>query len=167
MTITDIFAAIESLAFGARVGVVSGIKLFRSVVWSQKEVKRLQEELKREGGYRDIYKRAIELCNRPIDEDYANPWDIPLAIYLSIIKKENLSEAKVLAMVVASTKNLFWTRKIAYEVLVAKTKEENFGHVTIVANERKSSAVLKYPDKVPDKIETLSPTSTAYALEVV
>ena len=122
MSIQNLFTAIEDFEFGARVGVASGFETFGSIVCEQDEVKQLRDCCKDVSTYRQLYKRAVEVCNRSIDTDYANPWDIPLAVYLAIIQDCNFEEGKILARIVESTDNLFWARKVALAILSQETK---------------------------------------------
>lgn len=124
MNIQNLFIAIEDFEFGARVGVASGFETFGSIVCEQDEVKQLRDCCKDVSAYRQLYKRAVKVCNRPIDTDYANPWDIPLAVYLAIIQDCNFEEGKILARIVESTDNLFWARKVALAVLSQETKSQ-------------------------------------------
>ena len=117
MSLQNLFKAIESFEFGARVGVASGFRTFGSIVCNQSEVKQLRDCIEDGSAYRKLWKRAVEVCNRPIDQNYANPWDISIATYLTIIQDYNPDEGQILAQIVEGTPNLFWARKVALAVL--------------------------------------------------
>ena len=125
MSIQNLFKAIESFEFGARVGVASGFRTFGSILCNQNEVKQLRACIEDDSAYRKLWERAVEVCNRPIDQNYANPWDISIAAYLTIIQDYNPEEGQILAQIVESTPNLFWARKVALAVLSPETQKQS------------------------------------------
>ena len=125
MTIQNLFEKIEDFAFSARVDVASGIEIFRTIAFDQSEVIQLQSRIKKEGSYQKICARTLELCNRKIDSQYANPWDVPIAVYLDIVKDNSLSDTYILAHIVKSTSNLFWAREVALDVLSKVESQED------------------------------------------
>ena len=125
MSLQNLFKAIESFEFGARVGVASGFRTFGSIVCNQNEVKQLRDCIEDGSAYRKLWKRAVEICNRPIDQNYANPWDISIATYLTIIQDYNPDEGQILAQIVEGTPNLFWARKVALAVLSHEPQKQS------------------------------------------
>ncbi len=126
MSLQNLFKEIESFEFGARVGVASGFRTFGSIVCNQNEVKQLRDCIEDGSAYRKLWERAVEICNRPIDQNYENPWDISIAVYLTIIQDYNPDEGQILAeIIVEGTPNLFWARKVALAVLSPETQKQS------------------------------------------
>ena len=126
MTLQNLFKTIESFEFGARVGVASGFRTFGSIVCNQNEVKQLRDCIEDGSVYRKLWERGVEICNRPIDQNYENPWDISIAAYLTIIQDYNPDEGQILAeIIVEDTPNLFWARKVALIILSHEIQKQS------------------------------------------
>ena len=118
MTIEALFGEIEDFSFSARVDVASGVDVFLRIAFGQPEVIQLQSCIEEEeGGYLKIWERTLTLCERKVDEQYANPWDAPIAIYLRIVKKNHLDSAYILACVIKTKGNLLWAYQIALDII--------------------------------------------------
>ena len=118
MTSETLFRKIEDFAFSARVDVASGVRVFLRIAFDQPEVIQLQACIEQEeDGCLKIWERAFSLCSREVDAQYANPWDVPIAIYLYIIKESHLENAYILAHVVKAKINLLWARQIALDII--------------------------------------------------
>ena len=96
------------------------------LICNQSEVKQLRDCIEDGSAYRKFWERAVEICNRPIDQNYENPWDISIAAYLTIIQDYNPDEGQILAqIIVEGTPNLFWARKVALAVLSHEPQKQS------------------------------------------
>lgn len=73
----------------------------------------LREVLASKDSQKAVFRRAIVLAKKPIDEAYGNENDIALLAYLWALSKSNRRMAGVLAWVIMKhAKNLFWCRSM-------------------------------------------------------
>jgi hypothetical protein len=114
MTTEELIAAIEGSSVGARLAASSRITTFIRGVRTQPEVNELEAILqvdKRAIG--SVVGRVEQLSKREVDIRRANPYDIPLAVYLWLLDQADRASASVEAARVGEVANLRWARMIA------------------------------------------------------
>jgi hypothetical protein len=63
-----------------------------------------------------VLTRLNELCQRPIDEEFENPWDAALATYLWVLSNIDLHLTAVAVNRVLSCRNCWWSKKLAEQL---------------------------------------------------
>jgi len=112
------FDYIESLRFGAEMGIASGFGTVTSIMEENKFVLQLTGSSSQSLWIGDaIYSRIACLSSVKIDVQYAHPHDHALTAYLWILYKTNKELSRRAASVILTSDNLFWSRILARHII--------------------------------------------------
>jgi hypothetical protein len=115
---SKIFHAVESSAFGNRVQVASSLPVFRQALRREVSFQDLVRHLQMDPNSPEVVtKRIASLAQEPIDDRYANPFDVPIAAYLLALSDTSSGLVKIAAASAARAPQTWWARSVAFEVL--------------------------------------------------
>lgn len=83
----EIFEAIESPDFTARLTITSSLRGFIRVAWQQPEVRAIDLSCALTSDVTAVQNRVDEILDRPYDTSYLHPDDVALAVYLLVLAK--------------------------------------------------------------------------------
>ena len=129
----DLYAAIESPEFSARLNVVSGFTQFLRAIGSQPEVLALRES-NSSSGECDLLHRVSSLASAPRDPAFEHPHDVALAVYLWLLGDGDPAVAEIAAETVLRHPT-WWARKVAEKLLADKNTNAAVGAVEASAKE--------------------------------
>ena len=127
MTIDEAFTAVESPAFVVQANLAIGDAHFTKIVYDSPATQALVTSARERLGQRKILLRCLALVRRAVDLRYENPWDTPIAVYVSVLYATSPELAAVAAEVAAHAPATWWARKMAQEVLFANPVETSSG----------------------------------------
>jgi hypothetical protein len=117
--IVHLFERIESPAFHAQLGVISGFALFVRALAETPEVQDLTRAALTAEARNALYQRILEVSRRPVDPEFENPWDIALSAYLWALNQQDPSLALAAAEAVVQTEDCWWAKKIGLNIIEA------------------------------------------------
>lgn len=112
MTLSDLLAYFESPDFVSKLELASGQRTFLTILGSDAHYLELRERLRRDiNAVRKVLSRIKRLTSLSYDQRYANPHDVPLAVFtlaLSAIP----SYGEVAADFLRSARDIWWASKV-------------------------------------------------------
>ncbi|MFI5455642.1 MAG: hypothetical protein ACHRXM_09340 [Isosphaerales bacterium] len=109
----ELSETIESHRFSAFVNVASDFDHFLQSLASMPETRGLLIHLTAPSARRIVLERLRAVTVRDIDPEYENPWDVALATYLWVLWTTDASLAALGREHVLSSRNCWWSRKLA------------------------------------------------------
>lgn len=118
-----IYDTVESNAFATRAQVASTLPVFEQALRREVSFQDLLRHLQMDASSPEVVtKRIASLAQEPIDERYANPFDVPIAAYLLALSDTSSGLAKIAATSAARAPQTWWARSVAFEVLRATVR---------------------------------------------
>jgi hypothetical protein len=118
MKLQELFDQIEALQFEVKLGVLSGFESFYSALVTDALVNQLIGEVENSFENKEIlYHRFLDLLKANDQPDYAHPHDAALAAYLLALKSSEPGLGLAAALQAKTTAQLWWTRKLAEQLL--------------------------------------------------
>lgn len=121
MSLEPAIREIERHEFAARLNVASDLRTFVRAALRQEPVRRLIRELDSAGAAEQLLRRVVQLARRRIDPRYANPCDVPLAVYVWALDLKDSPFRTLGAGAAIESAGTWWARKVAEEVLTEST----------------------------------------------
>ncbi len=116
MSLATIFPEIESHELAAKLNIASDLKTFLRAATRQEPVRQLIRELDSAGAPEQLLRRVVQIAHRRIDPRYANPWDVPLAVYVWALDLKDSPFRFLVAGAAFEAFGTWWARKVAEEV---------------------------------------------------
>jgi hypothetical protein len=143
MTLASSFEQIESVRFAAIMGTASGFNVFKNILADDDDVKiLLQYSQDHPRQTQDVYRRLLMLLDSNDHPEYAHPYDAALAGYLYVLSIVAPDLASLASERIRKTPQLWWTIKLARQVLENARKNKSGWVVLGAGTGAKLSAVF-------------------------
>jgi len=121
MTISALFAEIESPTFSAKANFASSFRLFERIISNENVVQAFLEEIKDNLSVADfVFARIQRLSKVDQNFEFENSTDVAFATYLWILNRNSPSVGKIAAKeVLNECPRIWWAKQLARKILAA------------------------------------------------
>ena len=117
MTVQEAMKEIGSIAFAARINMVSGPKNFMRALRHKPALKVLLNEMRDPKVSTAVLNRLSELSVEEFEESYEHPHDTAMADYIWIFSMMDWNQARPAASIGIEVRQSWWTRKVSSMIL--------------------------------------------------